>query len=216
VAPSSIPKQGGKAVKTDRIDAAQPAQFYASDQLTIVQSTELGVEQDRDLLRSRQCLMHQREQVRRHRQAILRRNGLHYKAETQHKSHWTKVHHSWLERTIATQPGSRKVNLELQYRQSQDINRSLAEYNQQIEALAQTERYQKLVQALICYKGIKTIFALTMIVVMVIWMRTPFDKTRPRERSETSYQRRRSPQGHNPHKGVVINPSLPPSGSEIL
>ena len=30
VAPSSIPRQGGKAVKTDRIDAAQLAQFYAS------------------------------------------------------------------------------------------------------------------------------------------------------------------------------------------
>jgi transposase len=45
----------------------------------------------------------------------------------------------------------------------QDINQSLAEYNQQIEALAQTERYQKPVQALTCYKGIKTIFALTMI-----------------------------------------------------
>jgi hypothetical protein len=45
----------------------------------------------------------------------------------------------------------------------QDINRSLAEYNQQIESLAQTERYQKPVQALTCYKGIKTIFALTMI-----------------------------------------------------
>ncbi len=121
------------------------------------------MEQDRDLLRSRQRLMHQREQVRRHLQAILRRNGLHYKAETQHTSHWAKVHNSWLERTIAAQPGSLKANLELQYRRLQDINRSLAEYNQQIEALAQTERYQKPVQALTCYKGIKTIFALTMI-----------------------------------------------------
>ena len=73
------------------------------------------------------------------------------------------MHHSWLERTIAAQPGSLEVNLELQYRQLQDINRSLAEYNQQIEAPAQTERYQKPVQALTCYKGIKTIFALTMI-----------------------------------------------------
>jgi hypothetical protein len=121
-----------------------------------VQVPELEMERDRDLLRSRQHLMHQREHVRRHLQAILRRNGLHYKAETHHKSHWTKVRHSWLERTIAAQPGSLKVNLELQYRQLQDINRSLAEYNQQIEALAQTERYQKPVQALTCYKGIKT------------------------------------------------------------
>jgi transposase len=159
VAPSSIPRQGGKAIKTDRIDAAQLAQFYASDLLTIVQVPELEMERDRDLLRFRQRLMHQREHVRRHLQAILRRNGLHYKAETQHKSHWTKVRHSWLERTIAAQQGSLKLNLKLQYRQLQDINRSLAEYNQQIEPLAQTERYQKPVQALTCYKGIETIFA---------------------------------------------------------
>ncbi len=30
VAPSSIPRQGGKAIKTDRIDAAQLTQFYAN------------------------------------------------------------------------------------------------------------------------------------------------------------------------------------------
>ncbi len=163
VAPSSIPRQRGKAIKTDRIDAAQLAQFYANDLLTLVQVPELEMEQDRDLMRSRQSLMHQREQVRRHLQALLRRNGLHYKAETQAKSHWTIRHHSWLERTIAVQPGSLKVNLELLYLQLQGLNRVLAEYNQQIEDLAQTERYQKLVRALTCYKGIKTIFALTMI-----------------------------------------------------
>jgi len=69
----------------ERIDAAQLAQSYANDLHTIVQVPELEVEQDRDLLRSRQRLMHQREQVRRQLQAILRRNGLHYKAETQQK-----------------------------------------------------------------------------------------------------------------------------------
>jgi transposase len=62
VAPSSIPRQGGKAVKTDRIDAAQLAQFYANDLLTIVQVPESEMEQDRDLLRSRQSLMHQRSE----------------------------------------------------------------------------------------------------------------------------------------------------------
>jgi hypothetical protein len=41
-------------------------------------------------------LMHQRERVRRHLQGALRRNGLHYRAETGHKSHWTIQHYSWL------------------------------------------------------------------------------------------------------------------------
>ena len=42
VAPSSIPRQGGgKAVKTDRIDATELARLYANDLLTVVQVPEL-------------------------------------------------------------------------------------------------------------------------------------------------------------------------------
>ncbi|MCX7065808.1 MAG: transposase [Proteobacteria bacterium] len=59
VAPSSIPRRGGKSVKTDRIDAAELAEFYANGLLTIVKVPDAEVEQDRDLLRSRQQLMQQ-------------------------------------------------------------------------------------------------------------------------------------------------------------
>jgi len=87
VAPCSIPRQGGKPVKTDRIDAAQLAQFYANGLLTLVHRPEQELEQDRDLMRSRQGMLAQREQVCRHLQALLRRSGLHYKAERRHKQH---------------------------------------------------------------------------------------------------------------------------------
>ena len=120
-------------------------------------------EQDRDLLRSRQKVMQQRTQLRKHLQAVLRRNGLHYKAETGNKSHWTKHHYGWLERTINGLSGSLKVNLELLLRQLTGLNQILAEYGQQIEVLAQVPRYQRAVQSLTCYKGIKNLFALTMI-----------------------------------------------------
>jgi transposase len=163
VAPTSIPRQAGKAIKTDRIDADQLAQFYANDLLTLVQVPEQEMEQDRDLMRSRQNVLMQREQVRRYLGALLRRNGLHYKAETQARTHWTKQHHGWLERTIQAQSGSLRVTLELLYRQLQGLNQLMADYNQHIEDLAATERYEKPVRALICYKGIGTIFALTMI-----------------------------------------------------
>ena len=95
-------------------------------------------------------------------QALLRRNGLHYKAQTQRKSHWTTHHDGWLERTIAASSGSLKVHLSLLVRQLQDLHTILAEYDQEIETLATTPRYEKPVQALTCYKGIKHIFALTM------------------------------------------------------
>lgn len=59
--------------------------------------------------------------------------------------------------------GSFKVNLALLLRQLKGIDTILVEYGQQIEALAATPRYQQAVQALTCYKGIKNIFALTMV-----------------------------------------------------
>ena len=66
VSPSSIPSPRGKAIKTDRIDAGYLAQFYANDLLTIVQPPDEEQEQDRDLLRSRQKVMQQRNQLRKH------------------------------------------------------------------------------------------------------------------------------------------------------
>ena len=75
VAPTSIPTPRTRQIKTDRIDAAQLAQFYANDLLTCVTVPEIEQEQDRDLLRSRQkVLTHQRE-LRTHIQALLRRNN---------------------------------------------------------------------------------------------------------------------------------------------
>lgn len=94
---------------------------------------------------------------------MLRRAGLHYKAQTGNKAHWTKLHYCWLERTVAEQSGSLKVNLELLCRQLHSLNQILKDYQHEIEELAQTERYEKRVKALTCYKGIKTIFALTMV-----------------------------------------------------
>jgi len=47
VAPTSIPTPRSKQIKTDRIDAAQLAQFYANGLLTFLSAPEL--EQERDL-----------------------------------------------------------------------------------------------------------------------------------------------------------------------
>jgi hypothetical protein len=54
VALSSIPRRAGKSVETDRIDAAELAEYYANGLSTIVTAAEAVLEQDRDLLRSRQ------------------------------------------------------------------------------------------------------------------------------------------------------------------
>lgn len=163
VAPSSIPSPRGKAIKTDRIDAGYRAPFYANGWLTIVQPPDAEQEQDRDLGRSRQNLLGPRTDLRRPIQSLLRRNGLHYKAQTQNQTHWTKHHYGWLERTITDLSGSLKANLEWQLCQLKGGNDILAVYGEQIEVLAHSPRYHKSVQSLSGYKGIENIFALTMI-----------------------------------------------------
>ncbi len=121
------------------------------------------IEQDRDLLRSRQRLVQQQGSLRRHILSLLRRNGYHYKAESEHKTHWQKHHYGWLDRTIDGCSGSLKMNLSLLLRQLESLDEILLAYGEEVEALAATPRYREGVEALVCYKGIKNLFALTMI-----------------------------------------------------
>jgi len=102
-APTSIPSPRGRQIKTDRIDASQ---FYANGLLSIVNVPEQEQEHGRDLLRTRQHLLQQQPELHRHMQALSRRGGLHYKADTQNKTHWAKHHYGWLDRTIDGLSGS--------------------------------------------------------------------------------------------------------------
>jgi transposase len=163
ISPGSIPRKGSKSIKTDRIDALDLAQFYANELLTIVKIPDVEQEKDRDLLRSRQQVMKQQTDLRRHIQSLLRRNGLHYKAETNNRTHWTKHHYCWLERKIEESSGSLGVNLRLLLRQLKSITEVVAAYSEEVELMAKQPGYQQAVSALTCYKGIKNLFALTMI-----------------------------------------------------
>ena len=53
--------------------------------------------------------------------------------------------------------------LSLLLRQLKNLDEVLADYGQEVEALAASPRYREPVKALTCYKGIKHLFALTMI-----------------------------------------------------
>jgi len=164
IAPGSIPRKGGsKSVKTDRIDALDLAQFHAKNLLTIVQPPDAMMEQDRDLLRSRQHTMQRLGDVRRHLQSLLRRHGLYYRSENKTRTHWTKHHYCWLERTTEDCEGSLKVNLQLLLKQIKALDEVLAIYTQEIDAMAARPEYRAPVSALTCYKGIKNLFALTII-----------------------------------------------------
>lgn len=163
VAPSSIPRVHGNQIKTDRIDASNLAQFFAAGLLTIIATPHREMEKDRDLMRSRQFILHQLSEIRTHIQSLLRRNNLHYKAECKCASHWTKHHLGWIECKIDEASGSFQTNLRLLFQQMKWLEHSLSEYDKAVDELAASEVYKKQIQSLIVYKGIRNIFALTMI-----------------------------------------------------
>ena len=113
IAPSSIPKPPGDQVKTDRLDAAKLAQYYAAGILSIVTPPDPEIEKDRDLMRSRQFIVKQISELRSHILSLLRRVGKNYKAETGNLSHWGKLHMCWIQRTIDESSDSTKANLNL-------------------------------------------------------------------------------------------------------
>ncbi len=120
------------------------AELHANGLLTVVAAPDAQVEQDRDLLRSRQQLVQQQGALHRHIQSLLQRNGLHYKAETRRKTLWQTHHYGWLDRTIDACSGSLKVNLSLLVRQLKSLDEILAAYGEAVEALAQALRYREL------------------------------------------------------------------------
>lgn len=163
VAPNLIPKVAGNQVKTDRIDAGKLAEYYAKNLLTIVTPPEAEQERDRDLLRTRYFLVKQQGELRSHIHSLLRRHGHNFLQETGFKSYWTQSHMAWIDRQIATLTGSLKRNLEILIQQLKWLTYSLSEYDQEVDSMAQAERYEKSIQALTCYKGIRNLFALTII-----------------------------------------------------
>lgn len=163
IAPSSIPRVHGNQIKTDRVDATKLAQFYSAGILTFVTVPEKELEQDRELMRSRQFILHQLTEMRTHIQSLLRRNGIHYKVETGNKSHWTKHHLGWLERKAEELTGSVQKNLKFLLQQERWLKYTLTEYDKAAHELAESKKYEKQAKALVCYNGIRNIFAMTMI-----------------------------------------------------
>lgn len=163
IAPGSIPRVNGNQIKTDRIDAGKLAQFFASGLLTVVSVPEEEIESDRDLMRSRQYILKQLVELRVHIQSLLRRNGINYKSETSSATHWGKHHMCWIEKKIEELHGSLKINLKLLYQQMKWLMHTLSEYGKEVDELATSDKYKEKVKSLICYHGIKNIFAMVMI-----------------------------------------------------
>jgi transposase len=134
------------------------------DELTMVHVPAESEERVRDLIRGRSFLQKQRKCLKQYILSQCRRAGLHYKQELgSTKSHWTQTHEKWLEAKI------NKSGAELQYTlrsllfQVESLREQISGYDEEIERIGRAQAYQERVKALICYRGIGKLTAMTII-----------------------------------------------------
>lgn len=164
--PGSIPIVKGPRVKTDRIDALKMAEFFSKGMLTSIYIQNEEDEALRDLIRSRSSIVEQIKQTKCYILSLCRRLNLNYRQDTNQEqaSHWTSIHRKWLEKNInALDSEVNKMNFKLLNDLLRNQENTLKAYETEIDKFASHEKYKKPVEALVCYKGIKNLTALTII-----------------------------------------------------
>lgn len=166
IAPSLIPRQPGKRVKTDRIDCKKLSIYYFKDELIVVHVPDEKEEAVRNLIRSRSFLKEQSKALKQHILFLCRAKGLQYQEVGKgRKSNWTKTHIGWLEKqkNIHKNDESFCFNLSQLLDQLEQTNLRLTSYETEIERISQAENYVSRVKALTCYRGLDTLSAMTLV-----------------------------------------------------
>lgn len=155
---SKTPRRPGKRVKTDRRDAMELARYLRSAELTPVAVPDERDEAIRDLSRAREDAVRARLKARQHIKAMLLRHGQRYPGKTS----WGSTHERYLARIAFEHPAQqiawaeyRGAMLEAQER----VERISAALREQAAAW----RYGSVVQALMCFKGIDFVAAVSLV-----------------------------------------------------
>lgn len=194
VAPSLIPRKPGDRRKTDRLDAINLAHLYRSGHLTPVHVPSKEQVELRQLIRLRNRYQQQAKSTKLRITSILRNHGYRFSGT---KSLWTKKHRAWLEemRRELTGPLQIVIASELEHHEYLEMQRQ--SFDAEIERYAQSPTYRLAAEALCCFRGIKTLTAMTILCEVGDVRR--FDSPRrlaaylglvPSERSSGEIQRR--------------------------
>lgn len=160
IAPSLIPRKPGDRRKTDRLDAERLARLYRGGHLTPVAVPGLDQEAVRQLVRSR--LATQRHVVAlKHR--IVRVLATHGHRFTATRSNWTKAHRAWLAglRRELVEPLQTVVVMHLEHLEYLETQQRALEAR--IEHWSRQEPWRRPVEALLCFRGVKVLTAMTLL-----------------------------------------------------
>ncbi|HUS82607.1 MAG TPA: IS110 family transposase [Dehalococcoidia bacterium] len=158
VAPSLIPVKPGEHVKTDRRDARRLASLLQAGLLTEVCPPTPEDESVRDLTRAREDVKQDQMRARHRLGKMLLRHGFVFRDG----KNWTKRHREWL-RQVRLGDGTSQLVFEGYVLTLEQVEERLKRVDEQLEEVAQSERYRKQVGWLRCLRGIDTVTAMALL-----------------------------------------------------
>jgi len=171
VAPSLVPVQPGKPVKTDRLDALRLARFLRGGELTAIAVPDEETEALRDLVRARADSKKQQKIARQLLSMFLLRYGRSFPGKT----NWTQLHYEWIGAQVFEHEAQRRV-LADHLQAAHDSTERVKRLSDDIEELVQRSTLKPLVAALKALKGVDTIAAATLLAELGDLRRFPSPK----------------------------------------
>src|SRR6185436_6722784 len=158
VAPSLIPRKASDRVKTDRRDAEQLARLYRAGELTAIHVPDQEDEALRDLIRARTTAMDDQRRARLRLKGFLLRLGFRYTG----KSSWNDAHKRYLSGLLMPQPPQQIVFQEYIHAIDAATER-LQRLTQSMEDCLIGWKWEPVVRALMCLRGVQVLTAMTLV-----------------------------------------------------
>jgi len=160
IAPSLVPKKPGDRRKTDRLDAIHLARHYRAGNLVPVTVPSQQQEEIRQLVRSRLAVQ---SHVVRLKHRIVRVLATHGHRFTEGKSNWTQKHRTWLRKLYRELEGPLATVLVHHLEHLEYLEGQKNALGMEIDRYARSEPFRQKVEALCCFRGVKTLTAMTIL-----------------------------------------------------
>ena len=161
IAPSLVPTQGGRRVKTDRRDAKGLAHFLRSGDLVEVFVPDEETEAIRDLERAREDAKHAERAARHQLSKFLLRHDRRWE-----QNNWTQAHLAWIRRQKFDHSAQQCVLVDY-LKTVEDAGERESQLLKDLTALVPTTKLYPLIRALQAFRGIRLLTAVTIAAELV-------------------------------------------------
>lgn len=159
MAPTTIKKASGERTKTDRKDARMLAITLATDAYKSVHVPEEEDESAKELTRTRTALKKHLKRAKQNLLSFLLRQNKSYPFPS---NYWTQRFNDWLDSLVFSDKRL-QYSLETYRQEIRDLNTKIEQMDNFIEEVADSERFKEKVDKLVCFAGIDTQTALSVV-----------------------------------------------------